>query len=136
LLSGFVLLLTIFAFWSCEKKEKENPWEKELIGSWNFDGEYKRLDFNQIQDSSNYTGTIVFYNDNSFEYNLDEPLTYLYTKGAWKAVGDQIYMSFYNNLSEYSGKYEISYVDGAIQLLLSFEKTAANSFVYKMKLTK
>lgn len=136
MLAGIVLLMTIFSFWSCEKKEKENAWEKELMGSWNYDFEYQRFESSQIQDSSTHSGTIIFHQDNSFEYNLAEPRSYLNTKGTWKAVGDQIYISFSNELSEYGGKYDISSVDGAILLQLAYKKTAIDSFLIKMKLTK
>lgn len=135
-LSGIVLILSIFSFWSCEKKEQENVLEKELTGSWNYECEHRILDNGQpIEPPDIYNGTIIFHNDHTFEYKLD-PASFWDTKGTWKVVDNQVYMYFYKNLHEYDGVYDVTPFEGGIELYLVDRRSNFASISVKLKLTK
>lgn len=136
LLSVILLLLSIFSFCACEKKEKENALEKELTGSWNYECEYSILDNGQPIDPPDfYNGTVIFHNDHTFEYKLDL-VSSLDTKGTWKVVDNQVYMYFYKNLHEYDGVYDVTTVEGAIELYLVDRRSNFSFMSVKLKLTK
>lgn len=135
LLSGIILLLSIFSFCSCEKKENENVFEKELTGPWNYQLEQNIIYHGQSQSRDAYSGTISFHNDNTFEYKL-EPGYNLDTKGTWKVVGNQVYMYFYSHFHEYDGLYDIIPVEGGIDLYLIYKEWYSSAISVKLKLTK
>lgn len=136
LLSVILLLLSIFSFWSCDKKEQENVLEKELTGSWNYECEHSVLDNGQpVEPPDVYRGTVIFYDDHTFEYKLD-PAYNLDTKGTWKVVGNQVYMYFYMHFHEYDGLYDIIPVDSGIELYMIYKEWYFSSISVKLKLAK
>ena len=136
LLSAILLLLSIFSFWSCEKKEKENVLEKELTGSWNYECEHQVLENGEpVVPPDVYNGTLIFHDDHTFEYKLD-PAYNLDTKGTWKVLENQVYMYFYRNWYEYNGVYEVTLVEGGLSMYLVERRSNISSISVKLKLTK